>query len=81
MLSRLSARKPAKASLRSWSVALVLLQRVQLLGFVDAANKEAAEAAAIKQFSLSEWQRRRLLLREAANLQRGEWPRLARAGR
>jgi hypothetical protein len=34
---------------------------------VDAVNLKAAEAAAVKQFSLSDWQRRRLVLQEAAN--------------
>jgi hypothetical protein len=66
MSSRLRARKPAKASLRSWSVSLIR-NRVQFLGFVDAVDQKAAEAAAVKQFSLAEWQRRRLVLQEAAN--------------
>jgi hypothetical protein len=65
-MSRQRARKSAKASLRSWSVSLIR-NRAQFLGFVDAVNLKAAEAAAVKQFSLSDWQRRRLVLQEAAN--------------
>jgi hypothetical protein len=66
MPSRSRTRKPAKTSLRSWSVSLIR-NRVQFLGFVDAVNLKSAEAAAVKQFSLSDWQRRRLLLQEAGN--------------
>jgi hypothetical protein len=66
MPSRSRARKPAKTSLRSWSVSLIR-NRAQFLGFVDAVNLKAAEAAAVKQFSLSDWQRKRLVLQEAAN--------------
>jgi hypothetical protein len=62
-----SAQNPVKASLGSWSVSLVLLQRVQVLGFVDAVNRKTAEAAAVKQFRLGEWQRRRLILQVAGN--------------
>jgi hypothetical protein len=34
------------------------------LGFVEAPNAKAAEAAAVERFSLNEWQRKRLLVRE-----------------
>jgi hypothetical protein len=66
MSSRQRARKPAKASLRSWSVSLIR-NRVHFLGFVDAANLKTAEAAAVKQFSLADWQRKRLVVQETAN--------------
>jgi hypothetical protein len=64
--SRSRARKEPKPALLSWS-ALLIRKRAQFLGFVDAANRKAAEAAAVRQFSLSEWQRKRLVLQEAAN--------------
>jgi hypothetical protein len=35
-----------------------------LLGFVEAPDQKAAELAAAKAFTLSEWQRKRLLVRE-----------------
>jgi hypothetical protein len=66
MSSRSRAGKAPKPALRSWS-ALLIRNRLQFLGFVDAADRKAAEAAAVKQFSLSEWQRKRLMLQEAAN--------------
>src|SRR5262249_43216306 len=64
-MARPRVRKPVKASLRSWSVSLIR-NRAHFLGFVDAANLKAAEAAAVKQFSLADRQRRRLVLQEAA---------------
>jgi hypothetical protein len=49
--------------LREWRVTL-MRYRGELLGYVEAASLEAAEIAAAKQFSLSEFQRKRLLLQE-----------------
>jgi hypothetical protein len=54
----------SKASrLRSWAV-IILRNRGDLLGFVEAPDVNAAEAAAVKAFDLNEHQRSRLLLRE-----------------
>jgi len=64
--SRSRPRKAPKPAIRSWS-ALLIRKRAQFLGFVDAADRKAAGAAAVKQFSLSEWQRKRLVLQEAGN--------------
>ena len=52
--------------LREWHVVLIR-SRGQFLGWVGAANLQAAEAAAAKTFNLNDWQRRRLLLRECRN--------------
>ena len=57
---RAPARKP-----RSWAVTLIKNRGV-FLGFVEAPDREAAELMAAKAFTLSEWQRKRLLVRERA---------------
>jgi hypothetical protein len=46
-----SKRKAAK--LRSWRVSIIRA-RAQFLGFVEAPDRQAAEAAAAKQFNISE---------------------------
>ena len=48
---------------RSWAVTLIKNRGV-FLGFVEAPDQKAAELAAAKAFTLSEWQRKRLLVRE-----------------
>jgi hypothetical protein len=58
--SRASVKRKAT---RSWGVVLIR-GRGQLLGYVQAPDLKAAEAAAVRQFNLSEEQRRRLLIRE-----------------
>jgi hypothetical protein len=64
MQSRLRNRKPTKApALRSWRVVL-LRNRGELLGYVDAVDPVSAEGAAVRAFNLSSWQSRRLLVRE-----------------
>jgi len=61
MKAHIAKRKAAK--LRSWRVSL-LRSRAHHLGTVEAANEKAAEAAATKEFNLSDEQRRRLLVQE-----------------
>ena len=49
--------------LREWRVVL-LRYRGELLGYAKAASREAAETEAARLFSLTEFQRRALLLQE-----------------
>jgi hypothetical protein len=55
-------RVPSK-KLRTWAVTLIR-NRGLLVGFVEARDERAAELAAAIAFMLSEWQRKRLLVRE-----------------
>jgi hypothetical protein len=50
---------------RTWGVSIIR-SRAHFLGFVEAPDAKAAELAAAKAFTLSEWQRKRLLVRERA---------------
>jgi len=54
-----------RITIRTWRASL-LKRRAEYLGKVHAPNSTAAEAAAIKAFSLNDAQRRRLLLQEEA---------------
>jgi hypothetical protein len=56
-------KKTGTAKLRTWRVS-ILRNRVQFLGFVEAPNRQAAEAAAAKQFNIREEQRTRLVVQE-----------------
>ena len=56
--SRSKAIKP-----RSWRVVLIR-NRGQFLGYVEAPSVEAAELMAAKEFNLNSFHRKRLLLRE-----------------
>jgi hypothetical protein len=56
-------RVPAKKQPRSWAVTLIKNRGV-FLGVVEAPDEKAAELMAAKAFTLSEWQRKRLLVRE-----------------
>jgi hypothetical protein len=56
-------KKPTATKLRSWRV-IIMRRRGELLGYVEALNRERAEAVAIKLFALDDDQRRRLLIRE-----------------
>jgi hypothetical protein len=58
-----SNNKPQAPPVRSWAVTLIKNRGV-FLGFVEARDQKAAELAAAKAFMLSEWQRKRLLVRE-----------------
>jgi hypothetical protein len=59
------SRTPAKGKspLRSWRV-LLIRKRAQVLGYVDAPSREVAEAAAASAFSLTDEQRKRLVVQE-----------------
>jgi len=57
-------KKPAQ--LRSLRV-VIMRSRGEYLGWVEAPDREKAEAVAIKLFELDEDQRRRLLIREGPN--------------
>jgi len=62
--SRKSAEKKSPAVRhRSWRVSLIR-KRAQVLGDVEAPNREAAEAAAVWTFNLSDEQRSRLVVQE-----------------
>jgi hypothetical protein len=56
-------KKAGAAKLRTWRVS-ILRNRVQFLGFVEAPDRQAAEAAAAKQFNIREEQRTRLVVQE-----------------
>ena len=62
MSSRSRIRVPAKKKPRSWAVTLIRNRGV-LLGYVEAPDSKA-ELVAAKSFTLNEWQRKRLLVRE-----------------
>jgi hypothetical protein len=53
----------ADLPLRTWRVAIIR-KRDEFLGTVEAEDKEAAEAAAVKAFNLTEEQRERLVVQE-----------------
>jgi hypothetical protein len=58
-----SSGRSKASQLRSWRVVLIR-NRGQLLGWVNAPDPEAAEIEAAKRFELNDWQRKRLLLQE-----------------
>jgi hypothetical protein len=64
-MSSLRSRTKAKTStqVRSWGVTLIR-SRGHFLGWVEAPDQKAAEVMAAKAFTLSEWQRKRLLVCE-----------------
>jgi hypothetical protein len=57
------SKKNNSRKLREWRVVL-MRYRGELLGYVKAATREAAESEAARLFSLSDFHRRRLLLEE-----------------
>jgi hypothetical protein len=59
---RPSIKVPAKNP-RRWAITLIKNRGV-LLGYVEAPDEKAAELAALQRFTLDEWQRKRLLIRE-----------------
>jgi hypothetical protein len=67
MKARSRKPKPANGStrngLRSWRV-MLMRNRAQVLGYVDAPSREVAEAAAVSAFSLTAEQRKRLVVQE-----------------
>ena len=58
-------RVPAKKQPRSWAITLIKNRGV-FLGYVEAPDEKAAELMAAKAFTLDEWQRKRLIVRERA---------------
>jgi hypothetical protein len=56
-------RTPSPPKLKQWRAALIR-QRLELLGRVAAPDRETAEAAAVEEFHLDDWQRKRLVLQE-----------------
>jgi hypothetical protein len=60
---RPTARRAKARPLRNWHVAIIR-RRLDFLGFVKAPDHAAAEAEAVKQFKLTEEQRRRLVIEE-----------------
>jgi hypothetical protein len=60
--SRIRAKEKI-APERRWRVSIIR-SRGQLLGFVKAPSREAAEAAAAQMFELGDEQRRRLMVQE-----------------
>jgi hypothetical protein len=56
---RVPAKKPC-----SWGITLIQC-RGKFLGYVEAPDQKAAEVEAARAFTLSEWQRKRLLVRES----------------
>jgi hypothetical protein len=54
---------PRAAAPRSWRVSLIR-KRGQVLGDIEAPSREVAEAAAVSAFSLTEEQRKRLVVQE-----------------
>jgi hypothetical protein len=58
-------QKSTAAKLRSWRV-LILRERMQYLGTVEAPNEKTAKAAAVAEFNLTDEQRRRLIVQARA---------------
>jgi len=56
-------RKPPGAIVRDWRIGLIR-KRFERLGRVAAADRDAAEAAAVAEFKLTDEQRKRLLIEE-----------------
>jgi hypothetical protein len=56
-------KKPTAAKLRNWRVA-IMRSRAKPIGTVKAPDRAAAEAEAVRLYSLDEDQRRRLLILE-----------------
>jgi hypothetical protein len=56
-------RKPTAAKLKRWRIS-IMRSRGQHLGTIEAPDREAAEAEAVRAFDLSEDQRRRLAVLE-----------------
>jgi hypothetical protein len=63
MPSRSRTPSKPKSPTRSWRISL-LRSKAQFLGYVDAPSREVAEAAAVSAFSLTEDQRKRLVVQE-----------------
>jgi hypothetical protein len=64
-MKRVSTKEPPAAKLRDWRVAIIR-KKLERLGRVAAADREAAEAAAVAEFGLTDEQRKRLLIEPVA---------------
>jgi len=62
-MSRSPRKRPVAANLKNWRV-VMMRNRGQLLGYVEARDLKSAEAAAVKAFYLDSEQRTRLLVQE-----------------
>jgi hypothetical protein len=60
-----ATNKKSAPALRKWRVSLIR-KHGQILGDVEAPSREVAEAAAVSAFSLTEEQRKRLVVQERA---------------
>ena len=58
------AKRKGSVPGRSWRAALIRGNKLQVLGEVEAASHDAAEAAAVRTFNLNPEQRSRLILQE-----------------
>jgi hypothetical protein len=56
--------KPPAAKVRQWR-ASIIRHRMELLGRVAATDRDGAEAAAVEEFRLNEWQRKSLVISPA----------------
>jgi hypothetical protein len=69
--SRLLTKAPAcgamakKIAKNTWAVSIIR-KRSQFLGYVEALDREATEAAAVVRFNLSEQQRGQIVIKEQA---------------
>ena len=55
--------KPTSTKLRFWRVSIPGGKRPEYVGLVEAPDQQSAEAAAVKQFRLSDEDRKRLMVR------------------
>ena len=58
-------RATKQPQLRTWRASLIR-KRGELLGYVEAPDRAAAEAAAVDEFTVNAEQRKRLVVQEAA---------------
>ena len=65
-MKRVPSKPPPAAKVRDWRVAIIR-KKLERLGRVAAVDREAAEAAAIEEFKLTDEQRKRLVLQEWAS--------------
>ena len=63
--SRTPKQYPGGAAVRSWRISLLRVRaQTKVLGIIKAPSREVAEAAAVRAFSLTEEQRKRLVVQE-----------------
>jgi hypothetical protein len=64
-------KRPAPLTLRTWRVAMI---RQHFLGFVEAPDPQAAKAAAVEAFKLTDEQRKRLVVQQRRGRRRQPMP-------